>query len=346
MEAWRLACWPERIRKVDAAGRWVEFGNDIARELKILDIEEFVEVLSHSLREERGFNICAAVAATFVAVSSAARCPLVFDGHVPSSTTLHTFDTSNSSYSPTHVKGNNLNWSSILLFPSLPTSKFDWASRSKAVEVTINNSSVFLSGGKNLQYGFRRAELVVGNGSDASNVGVKTFHWSNRQDESKGMNLSHEYMNVWHEANDYASNQFSLNAGVMLDQDKPIGTGNGSVSGIGIERTFWKVLDRKNNVIWSTSIILDEWQNWGIVVDYVKNTLQVLYSESYDPLEAVTDPVPNDNSGGGQFHVGILKKPTNTTSVVWDGYQESPIYEGQIYGGVFIEDSSRGCIST
>jgi hypothetical protein len=54
---------------------------------------------------------------------------------------------------------------------------------------------------------------------------------------------------------------------------------------------------------------------------------------------------PNDNSGGGQFQIGLLKKPTNTTSVVWDGYQEAGIDEGQIYGGLFVEDSAGGCIS-
>jgi hypothetical protein len=75
------------------------------------------------------------------------------------------------------------------------------------------------------------------------------------------------------------------------------------------------------------------------------STLQIYYSEGYDSLEAVTKPIPNDNSGGGQFQIGILKKPTETTSVVFDGYQESGIYEGQVYGGIFIEDGSGGCIS-
>jgi hypothetical protein len=75
------------------------------------------------------------------------------------------------------------------------------------------------------------------------------------------------------------------------------------------------------------------------------STLQIYSSSGCDPLEAVTKPISNDNSGGGQFQIGILKKPTNTVSVVYDGYQESHIHEGQIYGGIFIEDSSGGCIS-
>ncbi|KAF4625545.1 hypothetical protein G7Y89_g12622 [Cudoniella acicularis] len=284
------------------------------------------------------FKICSVftslLAAVSAAVSTGGYCLPAFDGTILANATLQLFDTTSSPYSPTHVKGNNLNWSSILLFPTVPISRFDWDARprTKAVEITINNSSIFLSGGKNLQYGFRRAELVAGNGSDVTNVGVKTFHWSNRQDAERPMNLSHEYMNVWHEANDYASNQFSLNAGVMLDQDRPVASGNASLSGVGMDRVLWKVLDRKNDVIWSTPILSGAWQNWGIVVDYVKNTLQVYYSANYDSLVAVTNPVPNDNSGGGQFHVGMLKKPTNTTSVVWDGYQESPFSTSSTLG--------------
>jgi hypothetical protein len=46
------------------------------------------------------------------------------------------------------------------------------------------------------------------------------------------------------------------------------------------------------------------------------------------------------------MQLGIAKKPTETETVVWDGYQESIIgREGQIYGGVFVEDSRNGCVS-
>jgi len=64
-----------------------------------------------------------------------------------------------------------------------------------------------------------------------------------------------------------------------------------------------------------------------------------------DQLRAVTGLLRNDNSGGGQFQIGMAKKPTETVSVVYDGYQETNLNEGQIYGGIFIEDSAAGCIS-
>lgn len=75
------------------------------------------------------------------------------------------------------------------------------------------------------------------------------------------------------------------------------------------------------------------------------STLQVYYSKGDDPLKAVTNKVSNDNAGGGQFQIGMLKKPTGTSDVVNSGYQESGLNEGQIHGGIFIEDSSNGCIS-
>lgn len=63
-------------------------------------------------------------------------------------------------------------------------------------------------------------------------------------------------------------------------------------------------------------------------------------------MVSVTAPLANNNTGGGQLQLGIAKKPTETKTVVWDGYQESmPNGEGQVYGGVFVEDSSGGCIS-
>lgn len=77
----------------------------------------------------------------------------------------------------------------------------------------------------------------------------------------------------------------------------------------------------------------------------MNSTLQVYYSKGSDPLKSVTSAVANDNSGGGQYQIGILKKPTGTSDVVNSGYQESKLNEGQIYGSIFIEDSANACVS-
>ena len=80
------------------------------------------------------------------------------------------------------------------------------------------------------------------------------------------------------------------------------------------------------------------------LTNWLCSTLQVYYSLGNDPLKA-SEPIANDNSGGGQFQVGVAKKPTETETVVYDGYHEKNIHEGQIYGGIFVEDSATGCVS-
>lgn len=75
------------------------------------------------------------------------------------------------------------------------------------------------------------------------------------------------------------------------------------------------------------------------------STVQIYYSTGTDALEAVTDVVSADLSGMGQYQIGILKKPTGTSDVTNSGYQEAPVDEGLIYGGIFVEDSTDGCIS-
>lgn len=83
------------------------------------------------------------------------------------------------------------------------------------------------------------------------------------------------------------------------------------------------------------------------MADYTVSTIRVFYSTGDQPLEAVTEALPNENAGGGQLQLGIAKKPTETETVVYDGYQEpiSQRGEGQIYGNIFVEDSSGGCVS-
>jgi len=152
-------------------------------------------------------------------------------------------------------------------------SKFDVPAH-KALEVTISDRSIFVPGGGQQQIGFRRTGLLLGNGFDTSNKSVQTYHWSVMQPEDKKrrMNLTHEYMNVWHETNDYSSNHFSLNAGVILEQDKPK---EGNVTTTGLDKRLWKILDRKNNVIWTTTIEWDGWQNFAIKLDYEKKYVRL-----------------------------------------------------------------------
>lgn len=72
----------------------------------------------------------------------------------------------------------------------------------------------------------------------------------------------------------------------------------------------------------------------------------MLYSAGNEPLRNATEPLANDNSGGGQLQIGVAKKPTETETVVYDGFHEHiDGSEGQIYGGIFVENNSNGCAS-
>jgi len=198
--------------------------------------------------------------------ASAIKCGITLDGRVPNNTPLSAFDTAASPFNPDNTKGQNLTFSKIILLPAVQPSKFD-VPTNKALEATISDESIFVPAPGKEQVGFRRVGLLLGNGSDESNVGVKTFHWSVKQDSARLMNLTHEYLNVFHEANDFASNQFSFGAGTLLNADQQIAA---NVSAADLDKNLWKFLDRKNNIISTTAISVDEWQNFAITLDYVK----------------------------------------------------------------------------
>ena len=237
-----------------------------------------------SFRVALGF--LAAFAAPLVSAApstfSPVKCPVVKDGRIPQTFTLKDFDNTTSPFDPNYSKGQNLSWSQIAKFPRTDSSRFDFVSAhntTKPVEVTITDQSIFVPGGGAPQLGFRRAGFLMGNGTDETTVGVKTFHWSSKQPQpsfSQGftsMNLTHEYMNAWHERNDYTGNQFSINAGVLLSQDYPANCSTSSACTATekkLPKKAWKFLDHGNNVVFVTPILYDQWQNFAVTLDYDK----------------------------------------------------------------------------
>ena len=123
------------------------------------------------------------------------KCPVVFDGRIPTSLELSGFDSgSTSPFNPDYVKGEGLKWSSIIKFPegdAAAASRFDGDAH-KPFEVTIGDDSIFQT-----QKGFRRAGLQfkgdTNNGSPATK-GLKTIHFSIKVDPQRQLNLSHEYI--------------------------------------------------------------------------------------------------------------------------------------------------------
>ena len=212
--------------------------------------------------------------------SASVKCPLIFDGRIPAAFTLKNLDTNASPFNPNYTKGQNLSWSQIAHYPSLRPSRFDFVdarNTTKPIEVTITDQSLFVPGGGSAQVGFRRAGFLLGNGTDASNEGVATFHWSTRQPQPSfsqgftGLNLTHEYMNAWHERNDYSGNQFSINTGIMLSQDYPANCSTACTAfEQGLLKQTWKFLDRANNIVFVTPILYDQWQNFAVTLDYDK----------------------------------------------------------------------------
>ncbi|KAJ0358415.1 hypothetical protein COL154_009144 [Colletotrichum chrysophilum] len=266
---------------------------------------------------------------------SLTRCPIIFDGRVPSTAVPTDFDAPNGGgwnpFNPSYVKGNTLLWSDIVLLPSVPASRFDAAAGSRAVEVTISDESIFMS-----QRGFRRAGLQFAadaNTGSPGGEGAKTLHFSVRQDTERPLNLTHEYLNVWHETAAYDANQFNFQTGTIIGQP-------------GLPEDTFKLLDRENRLVWFTPMATDgSWQNFALTLDFDQNTIQVWYSANDEPLQKSGDIISADLAGQGQYQIGMLKKPTGTDDVVNSGYQESGLDEGQIYGGIFIEDSADGCVS-
>jgi hypothetical protein len=86
------------------------------------------------------------------------------------------------------------------------------------------------------------------------------------QDGVRKMNLSHEYMNVWHEKADYSGNQFTFVGGVVLPVD----------GGKDTRGDVWRVQNWRNEFVFETPIEFGDgrgkgkkvWQNFGVGLDY------------------------------------------------------------------------------
>lgn len=270
----------------------------------------------------------------------ASTCPLVFDGRVPKTATGATFDQGLLPYNPKYDLGANLTWADVLVFPRVPQSLFDNSS-TKAVEATIDDRAVFTPSPTNAQVGFRRNELLPqpANVND-SVTGIKTLHWSMRSDIHRPLNYSHEYQLVWLESQDYSADQFSLNTGTIF--------------GTPFNKREAKDLFLRGTsaaspqqTLWRTPFTDGVWHNFGLELNFNTNHLRVYYSQNGQQLVPRTGWISNDLSNLGEYHFGMLKKPTGQglTDITKQGYQEKGIHEGVVYGGIFEEDSAKGCVS-
>ena len=85
---------------------------------------------------------------------------------------------------------------------------------------------------------------------------------------------------------------------------------------------------------------------FGSVFLTYSSTIQVFQSTGNAPLAQVTEPLPNDLSGNGEYHFGLNKNPTDPgEDSLRSGFQESGINEGMVYGGIFIEDNANSTVT-
>ncbi|EFX02207.1 hypothetical protein CMQ_2256 [Grosmannia clavigera kw1407] len=267
----------------------------------------------------------------------AKTCALQFDGRVPSTFNLTTFDTANGVFNPNNVFGKNLTLSQLLRLPAQKGSIFD--ENTVPFEVTISDESIFAPSASNVQTGFRRAEMLPASnsGTDPSTTGIKTLHFSLMKDSERPLNLSHEYQLVFLESSDFSTNQLVLKTGTLIGQE----TANPDTL-----QLLGNVNVNPPQVLFSTPFLPDVFHNFAVTMDFNNLTTQVFFSTGNSSLKAVTQALSNDISGQGEFHFGMLKKPIDGGSdIVHNGTQESDIDEGIIYGGIFEEDSSTGCVS-
>jgi hypothetical protein len=261
---------------------------------------------------------------------------ITLEARVPFNATGEDIDNGLLPFNPTSVLGQNQTFAEVLRFPSVPPSISDGPD-SKAVEVTLSDGSIFAPSSTNVQTGFRRTELIPENnnaGVNASTSGVQVWHLSVRRDEQKPLNYSHEYYLWWLERADYSHDQFILGTGTLF------GDGDNKTTAQEAKQLWLRSNDASSQqTIWQVPFVSGVWHNVELLLDFSQNMLQVYYSTDYKEPVAQGVPMSNDLGGNGQYHIGLLKKPTglNLTDITKQGYQESGIDEGVIFGGAFEE---------
>ncbi|KAG9228729.1 hypothetical protein BJ875DRAFT_434820 [Amylocarpus encephaloides] len=272
----------------------------------------------------------------------AQKCPVALEGRIPAGSTPATFDITASPFDSKNVKGQNLTFAEIIQLPTnLSASLFD-TNNTIPLLLTLSGQSIFAPSADNIQTGFRRCELLpaTNNGTDASTLGQKIIHFSVMKDDTKPLNTTHGYQMVFLESADFSTNQIVVKTGTISGLEGKVAQG--------------ETLVVEGNINTDAGVIFEAafsgggvWHNFGLVMDFDANTTQVLYSQNSVSLAAVTQPVANDISGQGQYHFGLLKKPSgdNITDVTKEGFQPSGINEGVFYGGLFVEEGAGGCLS-
>ncbi|KAL5113783.1 hypothetical protein ACEQ8H_008319 [Pleosporales sp. CAS-2024a] len=302
-------------------------------------------------------------------------CSLTFDGRIPQHFTKDTFDTAQSPFNPKYVLGQNQTWKDVITFPDVEPSIFDHAAGTKPVEVEITDKSLFESASEGRETALRRAELLV-NGKNQTVSGKVSWLFSIRTSPSGSyaLNLSHEYLVAFHEAQDFQADFWSLKVGLPMQETLrgPNGTGGGddlaaygqnigflhpnvTPSMLQTGRVFylqgWKWA-KQVQTYFMAPLTCDIWHNFGLYLDFDDNLIQVAYSTGHHALKIVTPLLANNISGKapttlGETHWGLQKRPVgaNINNFLYNGFQPENIHERLVIGGVLqVHGSLEECI--
>jgi len=196
-----------------------------------------------------------------------------------------------------------------------------------------------------VQSGFRLSELLPQSQSGLTS-GVTTFHFSLIKDLQKPLNLSHEYQLAFVTTNDgthvfeikYGTRWFNSSSLPSVDVNSADRLLLMDTNTIGYDKT---------KVLFAVPFTPNKFHNFAVTIDWDKATLAAYYSQYNDPLQMVVPVTANPLKKPGEFHVGILKLPVGAAqSVVFHGFQDAGIQESIIYGGIFVEDSTDGTVTT
>ncbi|KAK1994547.1 hypothetical protein LX36DRAFT_683590 [Colletotrichum falcatum] len=275
---------------------------------------------------------------TVLGQAPAQNCTLSFDGRTPSTAEPSLFVSKASVFNPGNVLGQNVTWDQIIEFPNVPPSR-----DTKPIGLSLSDKSIFASSSEGQEVALRRAELLV-NKKDETVSGHKTWHISLRTDPTRPLNYTHEYVLVFHEAQDFQADFWSIKTGDFLESTAPTSRKVLRVEGYKFDvpvKTFFE-----------TPLTDDVWHNFGINLDFPNNTISVFYSTDNNPLKLVVPPTFNNISGAGQTtlgetHFGLQKRPVgaNLQNFLFNGTQPAGINEAIFLSGIFQDDSSTGCVT-
>lgn len=223
---------------------------------------------------------------------------------------------------------------------------------------------MFVSGSEGRETALRRAELLVNNKNQTVS-GKVTWQFSMRTTPSPAyaLNLSHEYLLAFHEAQDYQADFWSLKVGLPMQEALrgPNGTGGGDDLAAYGDNIGFKHPDITDAALKTGEVIYlqgykwapkiqtyfmapfthDTWHNFGLYLDFDDNKMQVAYSTGMEKLKIVTPMLANNISGIapttlGETHWGLQKRPVgaNINNFLFEGFQPEGIHERLVVGGV------------